>query len=152
MTDSPLRRLRDRLLSLKRDEPSRERRVEIAECLADLDEIERQAPITAFDEWRRVHAPQWKYTVDQREILRIFLAKGAEGATREDIAVILGDDDHDRSTASIGKVRSALSRLRRAWENAGSKATITIANRDGVYHTHDPSFQTLGEVSQSRHR
>jgi len=151
-TDSPLQRLRDRLLSMKRDEPSREKRIEIAECLADLDEIERHDRGSSFEEWCRVHAPNWKPTVDQREIIRVFLAKGSEGATREDIATMLGDDDHDRSSASIGKVRSALSRLRKALEDSGSRATVKIAGRDGIYHTHDPTIQTLGEVSQSRHR
>jgi hypothetical protein len=152
MDDCPLRRLRVRLLALKRDEPDRGKRIEIAEALADLDEIERTTPATAVDEWCRVHAPNWEASKDQREILRTFLTLGPAGASREEIAAILGDDDHGRSSASIGKVRSALSRLRRAWADSGSTATITIAGRDGVYHTHDPVIQALGEVSQKRHR
>ena len=150
--DDPLRRLRDRLLTGKRDEPDRGKRIEIAEALADLDEIERTAPATAVNEWCRVHAPNWEATPGQRKILKTFLELGPAGATREEIAAILGDDDHGRSSASIGKVRSAITRLRQAWAESGSTATIPDAGHDGVYHTHDPVIQTLDEVSQKRHR
>lgn len=152
MSDSIIQRLRERLLALKRSEDSRERRIEIAECLADLDEIERKAPADDLERWRAIHAPNWRGTEMQREILKLFLALGDEGTSREDIAAIMGDDDSDRDSASIGKVRSALSRIRKSLRQSGSTATIEDANRDGVYRTHDPMIQTFGEVSQPRHR
>ncbi len=151
-TEPTIRRLRDRLLRLKRDEPNREKRIEIAECLADIDEIERQAPAEVIEEWCRRYAPEWEGTEDQRKILKVFLDLGSQGAAREDIASRLGDDDHDRSSASIGKVRSAVSRLRKALKDSGAMATITKAGRDGIYHTHATTIQTFGEVSQPRHR
>jgi hypothetical protein len=152
MSDSPIRRLRGRLLDLKRSEPDKVRRIEIAECLADLDEIERKAPADDLERWREIHAPNWRGTEMQREILKLFLALGEEGASREDIAAIMGDDDSDRDSASIGKVRSALSRIRKSLEKSGASATITPAGHDGVYRTHETVIQTFGEVSQPRHR
>jgi hypothetical protein len=152
MSDSPVRRLRGRLLDLKRSEPDKARRIEIAECLADLDEIERKAPADDLERWREIHAPNWRGTEMQREILKLFLALGDDGVSRDDVAAIMGDEDSDRSSASIGKVRSALSRIRQSLKQAGSTATIEDAGRDGVYRTHDPMIQTFGEVSQKRHR
>jgi hypothetical protein len=142
MNDCPISRIRGFLLDLKRKEPSKAKRIEIAEYLRDLDEIERTAPAGALERWKRIHGPNWTGTEREQRAIHLGITKGI--VTREDTAMILSDANG--VPASRATVRQFWKRLRASLEEAGATATVEDAGRDGVYRTHVLTFRTLGEV------
>lgn len=147
MSGSRLTAIRDGLLRWKREADDRETKIRISELLDIIDEEEREDAL--FVEWCEKHAPNWEPKELERLVLLAFLANGDEGLSREEThAIIGGDDDANRVTASIGSVRNFFSRrLRKSLKASGSTVEIS-AGRDGVYRTTDPSIVTLGKVSQ----
>lgn len=146
MTGSRLAAVRDRLLRWKREADDRETKIRISELLDIIDEEDRED--ARFVEWCEKHAPNWGPNEHERLVLLALLANEGEGLSREEThAIIGGDDDPNRVTASIRSVRNFFSRrLRKSLEASGSTVEIS-AGRDGVYRTTDPSIVTLGKVS-----
>jgi hypothetical protein len=136
MSDDPLRRCRDRLLAIREKTRDPLLRVELAKAIGDLDDFERVAPPEALEQWRRVHAKNWSGTKNGEKVLRLFLALG--DVHRDEIAAIIGTDDEPASNVAV---RGAIRRLREDLEKAKATATVKPAGRDGVYRTHDPTFQ-----------
>ncbi len=146
-SDCPRRRLRDRLLEWKRNEPDRDKRMLIAECLADLDEIERSTPATAVDEWLRQQAPALvPPSSERRNVINAFLTNGKSGVSREEIDAIISGDAMLEASGSIVRVRMFISRLRESLKKSNATATITKAGRDGIYHTAVTAIQTFRKV------
>jgi len=146
-SDCPRRRLRDRLLEWKRKEPDRDKRMLIAECLADLDEIERSTPATAVDEWLRQQAPALvPPNSARRNVINAFLINGKSGVSREEIDAIISGDAMLESSGSIARVRMFIRRLRESLKKSNATATITNAGRDGIYHTAVTAIQTFRKV------
>ena len=146
MSDSRLAALRDGLLRWKREADDRGTKLRISELLDIIDEEDRED--ARFVEWCEKHAPNWEPKELERLVLLAFLANGDEGLSREETnAIIGGEDDANRVTASLPSVRNFFSRqLRKSLEASGSTVKISTG-RDGVYRTTDPSIVTLGEVS-----
>lgn len=146
-SDCPHRRLRDRLLEWKRKEPDRDKRMLIAECLGDLDLIERSSPLPAVDEWLRQHWPACgAQASDRRNVINAFLINGESGVSREEIDAIVSGDAMLEASGSIVRVRMFISRLRQSLKKSNATATITKAGRDGIYHTAVAAIQTFRKV------
>lgn len=146
MSESRLSRLRDGLLRLKQETADRGTKIKISELLDIIDEGDREDP--HFAEWCEKHAPNWAPKALERLVLLALLANEGEGLSREEVnAIIGGEDDANRVTASLPSVRNFFSRhLRKSLKASGSTVEISTG-RDGVYRTTDPSIVTLGEVS-----
>jgi len=151
MSESRLSRLRDGLLRLKQETDDRGIKIKISELLDIIDEVDRED--SQFAEWCEKHAPNWEPKEPLRLVLLALLANEGEGLSREEAnAIIGGEDDANRATASIASVRNFFSRvLRKSLKASGSTVKIK-AGKDGVYRTTDPSIITLGKVSPPRDR
>lgn len=146
-SECPHRRMRDRLLEWKRKEPDRDKRMLIAECLADLDEIERSMPAAAVDEWLRQQSPALVAPSSaRRNVLNAFLINGKSGVSREEIDAIISGDAMLEASGSIVRVRMFISRFRESLKKSNAAATITKAGRDGIYHTAVTAIQTFRKV------
>lgn len=146
MIEPRLTAIRDGLLRWKRDTNDRETKLRISELLDIVDEHDRED--ARFAEWCGKHAPNWEATELERLGLLVFLTNGDEGLSREEVdAIKSGEDDEARVSASIGRVRTFVRRLRQNLEAGGSTVEV-IADRKGIYRTTDPSIVTLGDVPQ----
>lgn len=97
---------------------------------------------SAFDAWKVEHAPRWNGRAAEVQTIQLGLAQGY--VDRDDLAAILSAEDG--TPASYEAVRQFVTRLRLSLHRSGATVSVKQATRSGVYRTHDPSIQTLGEV------
>lgn len=145
MSESRLTAIRDGLLRWKRETDDRGTKIRISELLDIIDEEDRED--ARFAEWCEKHAPNWEPKELERLVLLAILANGDEGLSSEEAnAITSGEDDEYRVSASFGRVRTFLWRLRKSLTTSGSTVKISTSHA-GIIRTTDPSIVTFGEVS-----
>jgi hypothetical protein len=136
-TAADLRRVERLICRLTGDKADRDEALYLVRRL--LSEHEHAA---AFEAWTVAHAPQWNGKPAEVQAIQLGLAQGH--VDRDDLAAILSAEDG--TPASYEAVRQFVTRLRLSLHRSGATASVKQATRSGVYRTHDPSIQTLGEV------